>query len=149
MPTPVKVQTCTPTVRRKAINYRGTLITKDLFDKYNQEKINSKEVKVTKEKKINKTNALLMLKQVDEKKTKFKETLNPNKVLNKIVSAKKSTTVKGKSQKQVSWYCHACKEDRMDDAMRQCSRCSKWYHEECVALTAEDTDDFQCPDGCK
>lgn len=48
---PVKVPTCTQTVRRIAINYRGTPVTKDLFDKYNQEKINSKEVKGNKRKK--------------------------------------------------------------------------------------------------
>lgn len=143
LPTPVKVQTSTPTVRRKAINYRGTPVTKDLFDKYNQEKINSKEVKGNKRKK-NKQNENITGRK---DKKKFKNTLNPKKA--KTASARKSTTVKDKSQKQVSWYCHACKEDRMDDAMRQCSRCSKWYHEECVGLTAEDADDFQCPDGCE
>lgn len=38
LPTPVKVQTKIPTKRRKAINYRGTAVTKDLFNKYNDEK---------------------------------------------------------------------------------------------------------------
>lgn len=48
-----------------------------------------------------------------------------------------------------SSYGHACEEDRMDDAMRQCSRCFKWYHEQCVGFSVEDTDDFQCPDRCE
>ncbi|CAG9560089.1 unnamed protein product [Danaus chrysippus] len=111
LPTPAKDQTKTPTLRQKAINYRGTSVTKDLFDKFNEEKKNRKKAKT--------------------------------------VSAKKSTTIKGTSQKQVSWYCHACEEDRMDDAMRQCSQCFKWYHEQCVGLSMEDTDDFQCPGGCE
>lgn len=143
LPTPVKIKTCTPTVRRKAINYRGTPVTKDLFDKYNQEKIKSKEVKGNKRKKNKQDENLTDIKTGRKEKTKFKKTLNPKK--GKVVSAKKSSEL----QKQVSWYCHACKEDRMDDAMRQCSLCSKWYHEECVGLTAEDTDVFQCPDGCE
>ncbi|CAG9568469.1 unnamed protein product [Danaus chrysippus] len=110
--TPAKDQTKTPPLRQKAINYRGTSVTKDRTEK-----------------------------------KKSKKTSNPKKA--KTVSAKKSTTIKGTSQKQVSWYCHACEEDRMDDAMRQCSQCFKWYHEQCVGLSMEDTDDFQCPGGCE
>lgn len=146
MPTPVKDQPSTPSVRRKAINYRGTPVTKDLFNKYNQEKRNSKEEKDNKRKKNKQDKNFTDVETGRKEKTKFKKALNPKKT--KVVSAKKSTTVKGKSQKQGSWYCHACKEDRRD-AMRKCSRCSKWYHEECVGLTAEDTDDFQCPGGCE
>ncbi|CAB3229542.1 unnamed protein product [Arctia plantaginis] len=92
LPTPVKVQTCTPTVRRKAINYRGTPITKDLFDKYNQKKLNSKEVKGNKRKKNKQDENFTDVKTGRKEKTKFKKALNPKKA--KIVSAKKSTTVK-------------------------------------------------------
>lgn len=155
LPTPAKVQTKTPTVRRKAINYRGTSVTKDLFDKYNEEKINSKGMKGNKSKKNKqeedfeegKEKEETKRKKVRTEKRKSKKTLNPKKA--KVVSAKKSTSMKGTQQKQDSWYCHACKEDRMDDAMRQCSRCSKWYHEECVGLSIEDMDEFQCPGGCE
>lgn len=38
MPTPIKVTNKTPTVRKKAINYRGTPVTKDLFDKIKKNK---------------------------------------------------------------------------------------------------------------
>ena len=62
----------------------------------------------------------------------------------------KTSNLKGRSdtkQKQVSWYCHGCEEDKMAD-MKQCAKCGKWYHEECVGLSADDTDTFECPDGC-
>lgn len=101
MPTPVKNTEKTPTIRRKAINYRGTPVTKDLFDKNNKE--------------------------------------------NKQTSTFKDRS--GTKQNQASWYCHGCGDDKMAD-MRQCPNCGKWYHEECVGLTADDTDNFECPDGC-
>ncbi|XP_028034695.1 uncharacterized protein LOC114246399 [Bombyx mandarina] len=102
MPTPAKNIEKTQNVRRKAINYRGTPVIKDLFDK------NKKEKKI-----------------------------------------RKRSTLKERHDKQndAIWYCHACEEDKMED-MRACSNCGKWYHEECVGLTVNDIDNFECPDGC-
>lgn len=48
---------------------------------------------------------------------------------------------------QASWYCHACKMDKLAD-MRQCNNCCRWYHETCVGLTPDDMDPFECPIGC-
>lgn len=141
LPTPVKVQTKIPTKRRKAINYRSTAVTKDLFDKYNDEKRKPSN----KRKKNRPEENFSEGKKYRTEKEKSKNTSNQKKA--KIVSAKKSAAIKDTTQYQSSWYCHACEEDRMDDAMRKCSRCSKWYHEECVGLSV-DTDDFQCPGGC-
>lgn len=101
LPTPAKNTEKTPTVRRKAINYRGTPVTRDLFNKKKIEKKTSKM-----------------------KKTKGAESSKENRE---------------------SWYCHACKQEE-ETAMRMCCKCSKWYHEECVGLTEEDDDDFECPD---
>ncbi|KAJ0181796.1 hypothetical protein K1T71_002518 [Dendrolimus kikuchii] len=102
MPTPAKNTEKTLTVRRKAINYRGTPVTKDLFE-------------ITKkEKKIKKTSII-------------KDTYDTE-------------------QNDASWYCHACEEDKMKDMM-PCLKCGKWYHGECVGLTVDDTDNFECPDG--
>uniref|UniRef100_A0A2A4JD70 HTH CENPB-type domain-containing protein n=1 Tax=Heliothis virescens TaxID=7102 RepID=A0A2A4JD70_HELVI len=136
LPTPDKSQK-TPTVRQKAINYRGNSVTKDLFDKFSEEKRKMKEMKKKQKKKEGK-----------ERPRREKKRETPKKA--KPSSGKKSTTVKGtkKNKKQVGWFCHACEEDRMD-AMRRCSRCSKWYHEECVGLSVEDTDEFECPGGCE
>ncbi|XP_074032075.1 uncharacterized protein [Leptinotarsa decemlineata] len=101
LPTPAKNTEKTPTVRRKAINYRGTPVTKDLFDK--------------------------------------------NKIEKKTSKMKSTKGAKSRKENRESWYCHACKQEQ-ETAMRMCCKCSKWYHEECVGLTEEDDDDFECPD---
>lgn len=45
-----------------------------------------------------------------------------------------------------SWYCPACKEDRVDN-MRRCLTCGVWYHELCVGLTPADKI-FHCSGDC-
>lgn len=76
--------------------------------------------------------------------------MNKTPTVNKkyAVFVKESTTKdnRGTSQNQTNWYYDGCEEDRMAD-MRQCSKCGKWYHEECVGFSVEYTDDFKCPDG--
>lgn len=58
---------------------------------------------------------------------------------------KRKLSIKPKSaEDKEQWYCHACKEDRIDD-MRQCVECHQWYHEDCVGLTKSDLDAFVCP----
>ncbi|CAG9765818.1 unnamed protein product [Ceutorhynchus assimilis] len=43
-----------------------------------------------------------------------------------------------------SWHCAICDtEDQLD--MRLCSSCLKYFHENCVGLTEDDEDEFQCP----
>ncbi|CAH2090234.1 unnamed protein product [Euphydryas editha] len=58
---------------------------------------------------------------------------------------KKTGKAESTKENRESWYCHACKQDQ-ETAMRMCYKCSKWYHEECVCLSEEDDDDFECPD---
>lgn len=56
-----------------------------------------------------------------------------------------STEPEPSSSKPIeSWYCSICMTERKID-MRLCTECLKYYHEECVGLTAEDEDEFQCP----
>ena len=74
-----------------------------------------------------------------------KELFSQNKTKEKC--AKSSTKDVDTLQIKGGWYCYGCEEDRMAD-MRQCTRCGKWYHEECVGLSALDLDSFECPDGC-
>lgn len=52
----------------------------------------------------------------------------------------------GKGKKKLeSWYCKACKENRVAD-MRLCILCNCYLHEECLGLTNEDTiPNFICP----
>lgn len=114
MPTPIKVTNKTPTVRKKAINYRGTPVTKDLFNKI---------------KKINKKTS----------------TVKKRKTTAVNYSAPKDDD--GSSLDQERWYCYGCEEDRMAH-MRTYKKCGKWYHEECVGLTEDDADNFECPGGC-
>lgn len=138
MPTPAKVQERTPSARRKAINYRGTPVTKDLFEKYNEgKKINAGNKNTLQKKKENKG------KRGDSENSKIKKTEKANK----RKSSRGSTRTKDAADTQESWYCHACEENHKND-MRQCSKCFKWYHEECVGLTVDDSDDFVCPGGC-
>ncbi|XP_063633730.1 uncharacterized protein LOC134804559 [Cydia splendana] len=113
MPTPLKALNKTPTIRKKAINYRGTPVTKDLFDK------------------------------------KAKENKSRNSKVKSSMAKKKNTSKsKGRENKiQEIWYCHGCQEDKVAD-MRKCVKCGKWYHEECVGLSATDTENFECPNGC-
>ena len=100
LPTPINQTEKARPIRKKAINYRGTLVTKDLF----------------------------------------KESKGSSAPINTGKSA-------DSKQAKASWYCHACMEDKIAD-MRQCTECGKWYHEECVGLTQEDTDAFECSDCC-
>ncbi|KAK4882642.1 hypothetical protein RN001_005961 [Aquatica leii] len=52
-------------------------------------------------------------------------------------------TKKGKSKE--SWYCKACKQDRVAD-MHLCSICECYLHDECVDLTKEDKEErYICP----
>jgi len=46
---------------------------------------------------------------------------------------------------ETEWYCYGCgEEDRMAD-IKKC-QCGKWYHKECVGLSVEDANDFECFD---
>lgn len=44
-----------------------------------------------------------------------------------------------------TWFCKLCETHCISD-MCQCIMCLIWVHEDCVGLTAEDEEDFVCPD---
>lgn len=105
--------------RKKAINYKGQRVTKDLF----KETLNENEKTRPKSDKRRTTET--------EKKTK---------------DGKKQRSHSDKKRKlssEESWFCRACKENRVSD-MRQCVKCKIWYHEECVGLTKNDKELFYC-----
>lgn len=147
--------------RRKAINYIGQKITKDLFDvaKDKLTKNTKKTNTSTKTKEIrDNTDHLKITKNKNKSKVIIKNTTNkkPNKnerpskkekVVKNITKKNRQTDVEKKKVNSIdsSWYCHGCKLDTVAD-MRQCKECLKWYHEDCVGLTKEDRELFMCPD---
>ncbi|KAJ2940839.1 hypothetical protein O0L34_g10097 [Tuta absoluta] len=161
--------------RRKALNYIGQKITKDLFstvkDKKNEKLEKNKQVisdigkdqaegKRTKNTFHKNTKAKKLEKEKNVKKVCNETNHKKKKIISKTKKTKKgeiqdkrktssiviSKDIKTKKTKNASWYCQACNEERISD-MRQCQKCKTWYHEECVGLTKEDVEQFLCP-GC-
>lgn len=131
LPTPNYAQTKAKPMR-KALNYVGQRITKDLFNDKprNNAKNSAKQTKNdnnnTKGQKV---------------KTRKKTSKVPNTKPDKIKTKQKHTIERYKKviNDKESWYCPACNMDTML-AMRQCSKCELWYHEEYVGLTKDDLD---------
>lgn len=132
--------------RRKALNYIGQKITKNLFD-VDRDKT-SKKTK-------NQKGSVVIRGQLKVKRntneTK-KMPLRSKKVVKKITKGKgyredKTLKVAKKKDTEISqneaWYCQACNTGRVAD-MRQCKECQMWYHEECIGLTKEDIEQFVC-----
>ncbi|CAH2003246.1 unnamed protein product [Acanthoscelides obtectus] len=113
--------------RRKAVDYKGQRITKDLFKE--REALNENE----KTKKTTLKNYKRKAKEISEKKTK-----DGNQQRSHSDERKRS-----KVPSEESWFCYACKENRVSD-MKQCVKCHIWYHEECVGLTKNDKELFYC-----
>lgn len=134
--------------RKKALNYKGQRVTKDLFKRKEEKAVEEKKSikgkknkKTESDKKKEKHSKEKKGKQIEEKRCKVtKEKTNNN---TKEDSSKKRVN-KTKSTTD-SWYCHACHGDRIAD-MRPCIQCHRWYHEECVGLTNKDKEAFLCPD---
>lgn len=129
--------------RRKALNYKGQRVTKDIFQKTkeaqkeedNQKKTETQESNTEQGKEKGKGKG----KGKGTRKSSKKVQDNQNKYKNEESSIKES---------QECWYCPACNEDRVAD-MRPCTECVKYYHEECVGLTKNDKDIFVCPNCCE
>ncbi|CAB3234408.1 unnamed protein product [Arctia plantaginis] len=117
IPTPNYVVIKNKPRRRKAINYKGRIITKDLF----KEKEKKKEMKRSRK---TEHESQRYEKSRKKPKTDFKK------------KTKKTKEIDDDNDK---WYCHACNAERCED-MRQCPLCRKWFHEECLGLTKEDID---------
>ncbi|CAH0727259.1 unnamed protein product, partial [Brenthis ino] len=114
--------------RRKAINYIGQRVTKDLFDAVQEKKVRGPKSAKTKN---------TGKKQNIMKKLKYKKVNVENRGYGR--------GAKTREDKAERWYCRACKSERIVD-MRQCIACLSWYHEECVGLTKNDIEDFLCPE---
>ncbi|KAL4721040.1 hypothetical protein ACJJTC_018923 [Scirpophaga incertulas] len=100
--------------RKKALNYNGHRVTKDLFNSDKEQ--NKKKSKITKKGK---------------------------KATKETYEQKKKRTIKPKSTEDKEQYCLAREEERIAD-MRQCLEYCQWYHEDCVGLTKSDLDAFIC-----
>lgn len=114
IPTPKNLKINTAATRKKALNYRGQQVTKDLFATRKES-----------------TSSI---------KTKRTPKTSKGRGKKSVVTRKKQQSLAG------TWYCHACKKDKILD-MRQCKLCGAWFHEICVGLDADD-EDFACPVSC-
>lgn len=155
--------------RRKAINYIGQKITKDLFNTV-KDKTAKNTLKTTKQPKssrrpsyMDSSKNLQLTRNQREKGIQLndsnKRSEEPNKKkgteLKKVTKetrqnehkklTKATKRKEPKIPKKHGWYCHGCKVDRLAD-MRQCKQCQMWYHEDCVGLTKEDEEQFICPE---
>ncbi|CAB3255641.1 unnamed protein product [Arctia plantaginis] len=157
--------------RRKAVNYIGQKITKDLFDTAKEKtakntKRTTKKTKPSRRASDADTTKNLQLtrnqrqkgkqpsdsnigkKELNKKKGNELKKVPRERRLNEDINKKVTKASKKKESKTLEkhgWYCHGCKVDRLDD-MRQCQKCQKWYHEVCVGLTKDDEEQFICPE---
>ncbi|XP_046976390.1 PHD finger protein ALFIN-LIKE 3-like [Vanessa cardui] len=130
--------------KRKAINYKAQIVTKNLFverqthkEKNKKRERNISDTDIKKQRKSN-------LKEGHQRKVNIKDRSKRCEKGKKVKeSKKKSKLSRDEIDTNDRWYCYACNTERLED-MRQCPLCQKWFHEECVGLTKEDTD-FACP----
>lgn len=143
--------------RRKALNYKAQIVTKDLFierdiEKKLQKEQQKKKIKERNEEKKQKQLVLNKNKRINEEKRQEKQkSSRKSKKKEQTIQTKKSRakTIKSKEKENNSavsddkWYCYACNTESFED-MRQCPDCQRWFHEQCLGLTKEDLD-FECP----
>ncbi|KAJ2954232.1 hypothetical protein O0L34_g2477 [Tuta absoluta] len=135
--------------RRKALNYQGQRVTKDLFT---EKKETTKKTILKKRSAVKKTfttKKATQKKQISKVKNGKKKTERKARRKSGMKKAERTTkfSKRGKENNDAQWYCHACAEDRVAD-MRSCVTCMKWYHEECIGLTKDDKEEFTCLNGC-
>ena len=80
------------------------------------------------------------------KRDLFSEKASPKiiKSERKITESKEKSQNSKKDSDTSNWMCFICAEEQVKD-MRQCAACQTWVHEDCVGLTAEDDEEFVCP----
>ncbi|KAL0821830.1 hypothetical protein ABMA28_005237 [Loxostege sticticalis] len=150
LPTPNYAKNKSSKPRKKAMNYKGQRITKDLFNDKTEIKRTKKQLDST----VNKTNKgqkklhINKTKKTNdnkEEKINKKKKEDRRKKENKAKDAKNKTKHKKKMNRNddEAWYCNACGETEELD-MAQCILCKRWYHEECVGLSECDIE-FICP----
>lgn len=133
LPTPkFKVKSTAP--RKKSLNYRAQEVTKDLFGDSA-----TKETKTPKSESVVGCTSAQPGVAAKHKRTSVK---SASLTADKLAGSNKPK----RHDSKPSWYCPACKEDRVDD-MRRCHSCGVWYHELCVGLTPADKI-FYCSGDC-
>ncbi|XP_053604140.1 uncharacterized protein LOC128671564 [Plodia interpunctella] len=150
LPTPkFKVKATAP--RKKSLNYRAQEVTKDLFGDKATNSTPQATVPSSRAEAVPGTSSMIMIDTKTPKSTSVtgRTSAQPAVAATRTASltVDKLTGSKPKRHdKKSSWYCPACKEDRVDD-MRQCLTCGVWYHELCVGLTSTDKI-FYCSGDC-
>ncbi|KAJ0172684.1 hypothetical protein K1T71_011823 [Dendrolimus kikuchii] len=121
--------------RRKAINYKACIVTKDLFTDIEKKKDTRK-----KKMKENDSQRIDNKSKKPKSETKKKTSCKNNKRRSKTVFRKEDTMQKTTKERSNTsdegndidkWYCYACHTERCED-MRQCPLCQKWFHEQCL-----------------
>lgn len=79
--------------------------------------------------------------QAEEKGINYKAQVLKRDIFNAALSKQAPNQI----EKEESWFCFICNED-YQSAMVQCVKCNNWVHENCVALTEDDVEAFECPD---
>lgn len=100
--------------KRKSLNYKAQLITKDLFCSTSSK---------------------------FENNTKLKK--QPLASSSKLPVRKNSKGTKKNVSDENSWYCFVCQKTEQLD-MRSCVKCGSWSHEVCIGFTKEDKEDYIC-----
>lgn len=155
LPTP-KFKVAASAPRKKSLNYRAQEVTKDLFgDKANstsQITVPSSTVEA-----VPGTSSMIKINKKTPKSASVTGctsaqpavTIKLERTSRKTVSLTADELTGSKPKRHddnPSWYCPACKEDRVDD-MRECMTCGVWYHDLCVGLTPADKI-FYCSGDC-
>ncbi|KAI4455369.1 zinc finger phd-type [Holotrichia oblita] len=68
----------------------------------------------------------------------------PTKTKQKLTNSEHASQNCRKGSDISDWMCSICAEKRVED-MRRCAVCHSWVHEDCVGLTADDVEEFVCP----
>lgn len=150
MPTP-KIARKKTRVNRKSINYRASIVTKQLFHDYEE---SCKDPKKQGKAVAPSARGTMVVQHQTAKTCKPAKGKNLKQITSKSVNKKQNGIKhkvsakcdKGAKRAKISdsWYCIVCKEDKQL-SMAKCSRCEAWFHNECIGLESDDDDDFVCP----
>ena len=151
MPTP-KIAKSNRARSRKSINYKASVVSKQLFDDYNSKLQINKEAKKSHDKSASKgsekNDQKAVKKGAEERiKSSRKKRKSNSKASAKgkgLKRAKISSVMNSADGGAEAWYCNVCKEDTQL-TMTKCRVCHTWLHNECVGLESDDDDDFICP----
>lgn len=115
-------------VRRKALNYKAQVVTKQLFNCSDSKITSVQEAEVQPS----------CSKNVSAQEAEVQPSCSKN------ISAQKAEVQPSCSKGFTdSWYCPLCNEESQKD-MRCCARCKTWAHEECLGYSPSDDEEYIC-----